>query len=123
MFLRLRRWLRSQRLLLVSSTRRVRKMEVVANGAIGLKGQKKLEIVATGKTDLKGQKSEVVATGETDLQGQKMEVLATGETDLEAREEIAGHVLLAWRDLRKWERLLCWKEESGAQQCEVFSPL
>ena len=40
--------------------------------------------------------------------------MATGETDLEAREEIAGRVLSTWKDIRKWERLVWWKEESGA---------
>ena len=43
-----------------------------------------------------------MATGETDLKGRKSEVVATSETDLEARQE-----------LRKWERLLWWKEERG----------
>ena len=60
-------------------------------------------------TDLEGKKMEVVATDETDLKGQKMEVVATAETDLEAREEIAGRVLFAWKDLRKLDRLLWWE--------------
>ena len=38
-----------------------------------------------------------------------MEVVATGETDLKARQETAGSVLSARKDLRKWERLLWWK--------------
>ena len=55
-----------------------------------------------------------VATGETDLEGQKSEVVTTGEIDLEAREEITGRVVSAWRELREWGRLLWWKEERGA---------
>ena len=42
------------------------------------------------------------------------EDVATGETALKAREESAGRVLSAWKDLWKWRRLCWWKEESSA---------
>ena len=56
-----------------------------------------------------------VGTGVTDLKGQKAEVVATGVTDLEAREGNAGRVVPAWKDLRKWNRLLRCRELLGAQ--------
>ena len=39
-----------------------------------------------------------------------MEIVATGESDLDVREETAGRVLSAWKDLRTWRRLLWWKK-------------
>ena len=43
---------------------------------------------------------------------EKSQVVATGETVVEAREEIAGRVMSAWKDLREWERLL-WSRLCG----------
>ena len=40
--------------------------------------------------------------------------MATGLIDQEACEEVEGRVLSACEDLRKWERLVWRKEESGA---------
>ena len=69
---------------------------------------------------LQGQKLEVVATGEkTDVKGRNLDVVATGETDLEASEDIAGRVLSAWKDVRKWKRLWWCQEERGAPAVDV----
>ena len=43
---------------------------------------------------------------------EKSQVVATGETVVEAREEIAGRVMSAWKDLREWARLL-WSRLCG----------
>ena len=45
--------------------------------------------------------------------------MANGEIHLEAREEIAGRVMSAWKQLRECERLLSWGETHLAAREEI----